>query len=200
MSTAQPPAPGGAHRASRAQRHLAHRLLVDSRRRPASCQWRLPGARCPHPTPQPGAWETLKRVLRAGEIRTESLEQAYGLISTTTLEPEPVPLDLKIVLLGERLLYLLCEHDPDFLELFKVQADLEDDLPWSDETFHCSHACCHPGPRSRPASAGPQRRRGDDQRASRLAGDQHQAHRPPPGHERPVTRGRPLGRGGPMPR
>ncbi|WP_445157460.1 Lon protease family protein [Halomonas sp. E14] len=78
---------------------------------------------------QPGAWETLKRVLRAGEIRTESLEQAYGLISTTTLEPEPIPLDLKVVLLGERMFYyLLCEQDPDFLELFKVQADLEDEL------------------------------------------------------------------------
>ncbi|TFH86858.1 ATP-binding protein [Billgrantia azerbaijanica] len=83
---------------------------------------------------QPGAWETLKRVLRAGEIHTESLEQAYGLISTTTLEPEPVPLDLKVVLLGERLLYyLLCEHDPDFLALFKVQADLEDDFPRNAE-------------------------------------------------------------------
>ncbi|MCE9662565.1 AAA family ATPase [Halomonas sp. M5N1S17] len=82
---------------------------------------------------QPGAWETLKRVLRAGEIRTESLEQAYGLISTTTLEPEPIPLDLKVVLLGERLFYyLLCEHDPDFLELFKVQADLEDELERND--------------------------------------------------------------------
>ena len=78
---------------------------------------------------QPGAWDTLKRVLRAGEIRTESLEQAYGLISTVTLEPEPMPLDVKVVLLGERLLYyLLCEHDPEFLDLFKVQADLEDEL------------------------------------------------------------------------
>ncbi|MDN3556319.1 Lon protease family protein [Halomonas maura] len=76
---------------------------------------------------QPGAWETLKRVLDAEQIRTESLEQAYGLISTLTLEPEPVPLDIKVVLLGDRLLYyLLCEHDPDFLELFKVQADLDD--------------------------------------------------------------------------
>jgi predicted ATP-dependent protease len=85
---------------------------------------------------QPGAWETLKRVLRAGEIRTESLEQAYGLISTTTLEPEPVPLELKVVLLGERLLYyLLCQHDPDFLELFKVQADLEDELSRDDENL-----------------------------------------------------------------
>ncbi|KAA0014573.1 AAA family ATPase [Billgrantia pellis] len=76
-----------------------------------------------------GAWETLKRVLRAGEIRTESLEQTYGLMNTITLEPEPVPLDVKVVLLGERHLYYeLCQHDPDFLELFKVQADLEDEL------------------------------------------------------------------------
>ncbi|WP_046080288.1 Lon protease family protein [Halomonas sp. HG01] len=78
---------------------------------------------------QPGAWETLKRVLSTGRIRTESLEQAYGLISTLSLEPEPVPLDVKVVLLGDRLLYyLLCEHDPDFLELFKVQADMDDTL------------------------------------------------------------------------
>jgi lon-related putative ATP-dependent protease len=82
---------------------------------------------------QPGAWETLKRILRAGEIRTESLEQAYGLISTVSLEPQPIPLDAKVVLLGERLLYyLLCEHDPEFLELFKVQVDLEDELPRSE--------------------------------------------------------------------
>ncbi|MFC3284573.1 Lon protease family protein [Litchfieldella rifensis] len=84
---------------------------------------------------QPGAWETLKRALRAGEVRTESLEQAYGLISTVSLEPEPVPLDVKIVLLGDRLLYyLLSEQEPEFLELFKVQADLEDVLPRDAET------------------------------------------------------------------
>lgn len=76
---------------------------------------------------QPGAWETLKRVLRAGKIRTESLEQAYGLISTVSLEPEAIPLDLKIVLVGERMLYyMLTQHDPEFAELFKVQVDLED--------------------------------------------------------------------------
>ncbi|MBB3330963.1 lon-related putative ATP-dependent protease [Halomonas campaniensis] len=85
---------------------------------------------------QPGAWETLKRILRAGEIRTESLEQAYGLISTVSLEPQPIPLDVKIVLLGERLLYyLLCEHDPEFLELFKVMVDLEDELPRNEESL-----------------------------------------------------------------
>ncbi len=84
---------------------------------------------------QPAAWETLKRNLRAREVRTESLEQAYGMISTVSLEPQPIPLDVKIVLMGDRLLYYLLSHyDPEFLELFKVQADLEDDLERDDET------------------------------------------------------------------
>jgi lon-related putative ATP-dependent protease len=84
---------------------------------------------------QPAAWETLKRNVRAKEIRTESLEQAYGLISTVSLEPEPIPLDVKIVLMGDRrLYYLLSNYDPEFLELFKVQADLEDELDRDEES------------------------------------------------------------------
>lgn len=83
---------------------------------------------------QPAAWETLKRILRAGEIRIESLEQAYGLISTVSLEPEPVPLDIKIVLVGDRMLYyLLTAYDPEFAELFKVQVDLEDEFERSED-------------------------------------------------------------------
>ncbi|MBE9552657.1 MAG: AAA family ATPase, partial [Proteobacteria bacterium] len=79
---------------------------------------------------QPYAWEGLKRVLRAGEVQIESLGQSLGLIDTVSLDPEPVPLDIKIVLVGERMLYyLLCEYDPDFSELFKVQADFEEEMP-----------------------------------------------------------------------
>ncbi len=78
---------------------------------------------------QPFAWEELKRVLRAGRIRIESLAQSLSLVSTVTLEPEPIPLDLKLVLVGDRLLYyLLCALDPDFGELFKVPADFADDI------------------------------------------------------------------------
>ncbi|HEX2728199.1 MAG TPA: ATP-binding protein, partial [Rubrobacteraceae bacterium] len=54
---------------------------------------------------QPYAWEGLKRALRSREIRIESLGQALGLVSTVSLEPEPVPLTVKVVLLGDRLLY-----------------------------------------------------------------------------------------------
>ena len=78
---------------------------------------------------QPFAWEGLKRALRANQIHIESLGQIYSWISTVSLAPEPVPLDAKIILLGERLLYyLLCYYDPDFMELFKVAADFEDDM------------------------------------------------------------------------
>ncbi|MFW5927003.1 MAG: Lon protease family protein, partial [Wenzhouxiangella sp.] len=78
---------------------------------------------------QPLAWESLKRVLFSGRIRIESLERLYGLVSTVSLQPEPIPVDVKVVLLGDRLLYyLLSRFDPDFLELFKVEADFEDDV------------------------------------------------------------------------
>lgn len=78
---------------------------------------------------QPFAYETLKRLIQAGEIRIESLAQITSLISTLSLEPEPIPLDVKVVLIGERhLYYLLCELDPEFGELFKVAVDFDDRL------------------------------------------------------------------------
>jgi lon-related putative ATP-dependent protease len=79
---------------------------------------------------QPYAWEALKRALRAREIHTRSLGQEIGIISTVSLEPEPIELDVKVVLVGERrLYYLLHELDPEFAELFKVAADFEEDMP-----------------------------------------------------------------------
>jgi predicted ATP-dependent protease len=84
---------------------------------------------------QPYAWEGLKRALRSRRIRTDSLAQMLSLTSTISLDPEPIPLEVKVVLVGERLLYyLLCEYDPDFRELFKVVADFEDDLPRAGDT------------------------------------------------------------------
>jgi lon-related putative ATP-dependent protease len=83
---------------------------------------------------QPFAWEELKRALRAREIHIESIAQMLSLVSTVSLEPQPIPLDVKIVLLGERLLYyLLSAYDPDFDELFKVAADFEDDMALTTE-------------------------------------------------------------------
>ena len=84
---------------------------------------------------QPFAWDGLKRAMRAHQTRIDSLGQMLSLVSTVSLEPEPIPLDVKVILLGERLLYyLLYEYDPDFRELFKVAADFEEEIPRSDET------------------------------------------------------------------
>ncbi|QKT03954.1 AAA family ATPase [Ectothiorhodospiraceae bacterium 2226] len=77
----------------------------------------------------PFAWPALKRALRAHEVRIESLETMLSLAGTTTLEPEPLPLDLKVVLIGDRLLYyLLQEYDPEFGRLFKVAADFSEHI------------------------------------------------------------------------
>ena len=85
---------------------------------------------------KPFAYEELKRVLRSKEIRIESLAEQYSFISTTSIEPEPIPINVKVVLIGERILYYLLHHyDPDFKELFKVSADFEDDMPRNDENL-----------------------------------------------------------------
>ncbi|MCW8196745.1 AAA family ATPase [Proteobacteria bacterium 005FR1] len=76
---------------------------------------------------EPYAWPALKRALDAEEIRIESMAELMSLVSTVSLEPEPIPLNLKVVLIGDRLLYqMLCMYDPDFADLFKVAADFED--------------------------------------------------------------------------
>lgn len=83
---------------------------------------------------QPFAWEELKRALRSREIRIEPPERLFGIATTASLEPQPIPLDVKVVLVGDRLLWhLLCAYDPDFPQLFKVEADFEDWVPRSPD-------------------------------------------------------------------
>jgi len=82
----------------------------------------------------PFAWEALKRAIKAREIRIEQPAEVSGLISSQTLDPEPIPLEVKVVLFGDReLYYLLAAHDPDFPRLFKVQADFDDTIKRSSE-------------------------------------------------------------------
>jgi lon-related putative ATP-dependent protease len=74
----------------------------------------------------PFAYDTLKRCLRSGRVRVESAAESLGWSSTTTLEPEPIPLDVKVVLIGEPILYYLLNfYDPEFSELFRVAADFD---------------------------------------------------------------------------
>ncbi len=80
----------------------------------------------------PLAWDGLKRALRNGEIRIEEMAQQLGLIATATLAPEPIPLDVKVVLIGDpATYYLLYNLDEDFQELFKVKADFAVDMDWT---------------------------------------------------------------------
>lgn len=84
---------------------------------------------------QPFAWEGLKRALQTHEIRIESLGQMYSLVSTVSLEPEPIPLDVKVILFGDRLFYyLLQQYEPEFGELFKVAADFEERIERNADT------------------------------------------------------------------
>jgi lon-related putative ATP-dependent protease len=80
-------------------------------------------------------WTSLKRALNAGEIRIETLEQLLSLASTVSLQPDPIPLDVKIVLLGPPLIYyLLSALDDDFKELFKIAADFDDRVERTPDT------------------------------------------------------------------
>jgi lon-related putative ATP-dependent protease len=80
-------------------------------------------------------WASLKRALNAGEIRIETLEQLLSLASTVSLQPEPIPLDIKVVLLGPPMIhYLLSALDDDFKELFKIAADFDDRVERTSET------------------------------------------------------------------
>lgn len=83
----------------------------------------------------PHAWESLKRALFSRELRIESLSQALGLTSTASLEPESIPLRIKVVLIGDRTLHhLLSEIDSDVGELFRVVAEFDDRIERTDET------------------------------------------------------------------
>ena len=83
---------------------------------------------------QPYAWEGLKRALQSEQIRVESPGQMLSLISTISLDPEPIPLNVKVALIGDPLLYYqLSELDPDFSELFRVAADFDEVMEWNPE-------------------------------------------------------------------
>lgn len=85
---------------------------------------------------QPFAWEELKRAIRSRLLRIQSIGQLLSMVSTVSLEPEPIPLDVKVVLLGDRTLYyLLSRFDPEFRELFKVPADFGERIILNEENL-----------------------------------------------------------------
>ncbi len=88
----------------------------------------------------PGAWDGLKRALRSKKIKIESLAEMFSLITTIALEPEPIPLNIKVILVGNPLIYfILREFDLEFEKLFKIAADFDPivDRKKDSEIFYC---------------------------------------------------------------
>ncbi|GAD79986.1 Lon protease family protein [Vibrio ezurae] len=78
---------------------------------------------------QPYVWDGLKRALRSRELNLTALEKQVTMTGAVSLDPEPVPLDVKIILFGDYRTYQLLQHyDSEFAELFRVSADFEDEM------------------------------------------------------------------------
>jgi lon-related putative ATP-dependent protease len=72
------------------------------------------------------SWDVLKRVLRTREIRIENIGEHFGLVAMATLRPQPIPLNIKVVMIGNPYLYqVLYHYDEDFRKLFKIKADFD---------------------------------------------------------------------------
>ena len=85
---------------------------------------------------QPFVYQALKRALKAHEIRIENPASEFTGISTVTLSPEPIGLNVKLVLIGGRdIYYLLQDLDHDFEKMFRVVVDFEEDVPRTDATI-----------------------------------------------------------------
>jgi lon-related putative ATP-dependent protease len=80
------------------------------------------------------SWEALKNALKNGEISIEEPSERLGYITTKGLRPEPVPLNIKVIIIGTPLLYhLLFNADVEFKELFKVKAEFDTTMERTDQ-------------------------------------------------------------------
>ncbi len=77
----------------------------------------------------PLVWETLKRIIRGGEITIQNMGEQFSAIPISTLDPQPVPLDVKVVLIGNPRVYqVLQQADEEFRKLFRVKADFTNEM------------------------------------------------------------------------
>lgn len=84
----------------------------------------------------PFVWDSLKKAIENQELRIEDLYQQFGYSSTIGLRPEPIKLDLKVIIAGNSYLYqMLYAYDEDFRKLFKVKADFDSVVDRNDTTL-----------------------------------------------------------------
>ena len=89
-------------------------------------------------------WEGLKRALKRQEVVMEDPAEQMGFMATKGIQPQPIPLDIKVVLVGTSDLFMLLQqHDPQFLRLFKIRAQMSERLNWDEAEVHgfLSHMC-----------------------------------------------------------
>ena len=85
---------------------------------------------------EPGVWKILKRVLTYNKLEIQD-PPSYFPSSSTTLKPEPINVDTKIILLGSDQVYsLLSQHEYDFKKMFKIKADFDYEIKRNDKVVH----------------------------------------------------------------
>ncbi len=84
----------------------------------------------------PFAWKALKRCMITKEVNIEAISKQTGMVVASTLRPEPIPLDIKVIIIGDPYTYhLLYNYDEDFRKLFKIMADFDIEMERTDENI-----------------------------------------------------------------
>lgn len=84
----------------------------------------------------PFAWDGLKTALKTGKVEIEEPGERMGFITAKSIRPEPIPLDVKVVLIGSPLInQILYTQDPDFTKLFKVKAEFDTSMVRNEENI-----------------------------------------------------------------
>lgn len=90
-----------------------------------------------HVLTNPYVYDALKRVIKTKEIRTEDVSELYGYLSSAGIRPEPIPLNLKVILIGwNEVYYLLQAYDKDFSKIFKIRADFDYETDATQESIY----------------------------------------------------------------
>ncbi|MDD2212536.1 MAG: AAA family ATPase [Clostridia bacterium] len=93
--------------------------------------------RCRDVLTSPLCWDALKRALKTGEIQIESIGHQLGAIATSSLRPEPIPLQIKVIIIGSHFDYqVLYYYDEDFRKLFKIMVDFDVEMERSEEHMY----------------------------------------------------------------
>lgn len=84
----------------------------------------------------PQAWEALRRVIKTKEINMDAVREQLGAVVAPTLKPEPIPANIKVIMIGSSYYYeLLSEYDEEFDKFFKIKADFDYEMPREPENM-----------------------------------------------------------------